>query len=288
MFKKRIFATIVVTGSILHGFVSCGSPNDKAVEYCTLHGDQCHTKGDTGDQGPDGPQGVPGPVGQPGTNGSNGSSCSAAQEATGVRVTCTDGTGGFVTNGTNGATGTQGATGTKGDTGTAGTNGTNGTNGSNGLSVVFAMTAATVAQCANGGSVIALAQDFNANGVLDPLDTGIQTTIICNGAKGDTGAQGQPSQFTPTAPIRPCGPTSSPWKEVLLCLSDGEILASFSDDMAGDNTRLSMIPPGSYVDTDSSGCYFTVATAGSGLLVSWNAGSNQYATWTAGSAYCGP
>lgn len=275
---------------VILALVACGSPNDQVTEDCKLHGNQCHD-GAQGEPGPQGPQGIPGPTGQPGPAGN---SCIAVQQTDDVKVSCTDGSGGVVKNGTNGTNGSAGAQGDTGSTGTAGQNGTG---------VVFAFTDASLDQCPAGGTLLAMARDFNANGVLDPLDSGFHTTVLCNGVNGATGSQGAQgdtgvtgatgapgtvSQFAPTTLIQPCGQASSPWKEVLLCLADGEILASFSENMAGQNTRLSLIPPGSYQDTDSSGCVFSVANAGAGHMVTWGAGSNQFSTWAAGASYCGP
>ena len=57
--------------------------------------------------------------------------------------------------------------------------------------------------------------------------------------------------------------------------------------MSGDETRLSFIPAGSYQDTDDSGCNFSVSPDGNGGFdVAWGAGSNQYASWSAGSYDC--
>lgn len=56
----------------------------------------------------------------------------------------------------------------------------------------------------------------------------------------------------------PCGDTPGIIDEVLLRLSGGRILASFSDTASGMNTRFSIIPNGNYVVTDGSGCHFSV------------------------------
>lgn len=157
-------------------------------------------------------------------------------------------------------------------------------NGQNGTSVVFTTAAASAQECPTGGNVLLMASDTLGTGVWDPTDANQQSMMICNGVQGQAGP---PSPFSPIYPITPCGANSSPWKEVLLCLEDGSILADFSEDMQGEETRLAFIPPGSYEDTDNSGCYFNVASDGNGgNTVSWGAGSNQYATWNAGGYDC--
>jgi hypothetical protein len=271
-------------------FNSCGRQTTVAINC--VNG--CPSTPTTGPQGPQGPDGTVGQTGGAGATGQTGASCSVDPKGL---VTC-------------GTTTYQlpapqvGATGRQGDTGLA---------GQNGYSMVFSMTEATAAQCQAGGSIIVLAEDTNRNGVLDPGDSDFQTAVVCNGVDGATGSQGvqgvagqqgqQGAQgvqgqqgiqgaagasFTSADIIQPCTASSSPWKEVLLCLPDGNILADFSDNASGLDTRLSLIPPGTYQDTDNSGCVFNVAASGSGLSVSWGAGSNQYATWPAGAVYCGP
>jgi hypothetical protein len=50
--------------------------------------------------------------------------------------------------------------------------------------------------------------------------------------------------------------------EVLLRLSNGKILASFSQNASGLNTRFAILTPGNYVSTDSQNCFFTVQANG--------------------------
>lgn len=106
------------------------------------------------------------------------------------------------------------------------------------------------------------------------------------GAQGPAGANGT-SLFSTVITVTPCGGSSSPYKEVLLFLSDCSLLSSFSGDSNALNTRFTLVPDGTYVDTDSSGCQFTVSTVGTKRFVTWNAGSNSYATWAAGNQQCG-
>ena len=65
-------------------------------------------------------------------------------------------------------------------------------------------------------------------------------------------------------------------------LQGGRVPGNFSESASGTNTRFAFIPNGSYVDTDESGCNFTVTGDGSTTsTISWSAGSNSYATWSA-------
>lgn len=66
--------------------------------------------------------------------------------------------------------------------------------------------------------------------------------------------------------VNPCGDTAGLVDEVLLRLSDGTILASYSDTYHGDNTRFAVVPTGAYVTTDGSNCHFSVQANGS---ISW-------------------
>lgn len=162
----------------------------------------------------------------------------------------------------------------------------------NGLSTVVAILPATSLQCANGGNVIITALDQNGNEQVDPSDSNFEEAIVCNGSDGAQGSPGTPgttsiTTFSAVNVIQPCGANSSPYKEVLLCLADGQILGSFSDNANGQNTRFAFIPAGSYDDTDSSGCNFNVSSDGDGgSIVSWNSGANQYSTWGANQVTC--
>lgn len=113
------------------------------------------------------------------------------------------------------------------------------------------------------------------------------TATISDGKKGDTGSQPSLGPSTPMSLIEPCGHTSAAYKEELLCLYNGSVLASFSDSSSGQNTRFSIIPSGTYTDTDGSGCRFTVGLLpDDSSVVSWNAGSNSLSTWTDGLETC--
>lgn len=63
------------------------------------------------------------------------------------------------------------------------------------------------------------------------------------------------------AVLDPCGVQGTNANEVLLKLTDGTLLASFSDSASGMNTRFSVLKDGNYVTSDGTLCFFTV-TAG--------------------------
>lgn len=63
----------------------------------------------------------------------------------------------------------------------------------------------------------------------------------------------------------PCGAQGA-YNEVLLKLSNGKYLASFSETANGLNTRFVLLTDGNFRTTDGSGCYFTVS--GSGTVIS--------------------
>ena len=66
--------------------------------------------------------------------------------------------------------------------------------------------------------------------------------------------------------IDPCGNAPAVVDEVLLKLTDGSLLASFSDNSSGKNTRFAVVPAGNYVTTDGSSCMFHVSSSGA---VTW-------------------
>lgn len=207
-------------------------------------------------------------------------SCSISRIGTSTTINCPDGTSASISDGQNGASGTPGLTGGMGLT------------GQSGLSTVMTTVNATPVQCPNGGIVLMMALDSNNNGIYDVSDTNQTSATVCNGqnglngqagTNGTNGANGGTVTFNLVQVIEPCGYNSSPWKEVLLGLQGGQLLSSYSENVSGQNTRFVFIPDGSYIDTDSSGCNFTVTGDGSTTSqISWGAGSNAYSTWIAG------
>lgn len=146
--------------------------------------------------------------------------------------------------------------------------GNQGDSGNNGHSVVFFPTNAP--QCLNGGTLWLSATDTNDNGILDVTDDNIKYAVVCNGQNAPW------SLYITVGIITPCGPNSSPYKEVLLLLANGSVLASFSDNVSGTNTRFALIPDGSYQDTDASACPFTLSTSGTTRTISWSGGGQSW------------
>jgi hypothetical protein len=165
-------------------------------------------------------------------------------------------------------------------------NGAAGATGAAGTSSTVNVSAATTNECPTGGYNITV-----TNGGVSS-----QPYSLCSGAVGSTGqtgqtgatgAQGVAGVVGTLQLIAPCTTASSAWKEELICMGNGSLLADFSATMAGDETRLSLIPDGSYEDTDASGCDFTVTTASNGnTTVSWDLGSSSNGSWAKGSATC--
>lgn len=223
-----------------------------------------------------GKQGPKGDSGLNGSNGQNGSSCKTTQLPMGAMVTCGDGSFAIIYNGQQGAKGESGIPGEKGAS----------------CSVSSTSTGADIG-CTDG-TVVSLTNGLQGATGTNGTDCSVQQ--LSNGARISCGQQiayvydGEDAPitaFTFTQEITPCGKESSPWKEVLLCMSNGQILASFSDDMGGTNTRLANIPPGSYMDTDKSGCNFNVTLGeNSSSVVTWQAGSNQYSSWASNTVVC--
>lgn len=169
----------------------------------------------------------------------------------------------------------DGETGAQGLPGVGGNPGIPGTPGSNGYNSVAAILP-TASGCAAGGTTLLVALDTNNSSFLDEFDSNIQSSEICNGVAGIDGSNGQdgsngnngtngsdginapPTPFTPVGIIDPCGDAPGIYDEVFLQLANGTILASFSSNASGLNTRFSVLVPGSYVTTDGSNCYFTV------------------------------
>lgn len=94
----------------------------------------------------------------------------------------------------------------------------------------------------NGGAIITCADS---------------SVLVKNGANGQDGVSSIVSL------IDPCGDAPGIYDEVILRLNDGTLLASFSDNANGKNTRLSVIGEGSYQVTDGSGCAFSITSDGS-------------------------
>lgn len=154
--------------------------------------------------------------------------------------------------GETGMSGTDGADGQKGDQGDAGQDGQNGH-----TSRLVILTSANGGglSCPSGGVTILAGVDTDDNGLLDTSEVGSYADV-CNGSDSTV------SQFSPVGLIDPCGTASGIYNEVFLKLSSGTLLASFSDKANGQNTRLSVLTPGTYVTTDGDNCVFSVDGSG--------------------------
>jgi len=148
-----------------------------------------------------------------------------------------------------------------GSPGPQGIPGPAGSPGPQGLTPVIAYAPASLTQCPGGGVIMIVTTNVTVS------------SIICNGVNG---VSPSPSPYTPTGVITPCGPNSSPYKEVLLLLQDGSLLSSFSDTASGSNTRFALLPDGSYEDTDASHCAFTISTSGKIRSITWTGGGESW------------
>jgi len=168
--------------------------------------------------------------GLPGTDGQNGS----------------DGA-----NGTNGTNGKNGKDGSNGANGIDGKDGKDGLNGQDGVSPTLQVVVTQSITCSNGGTQVVLL----TNGVPQAFE-------ICNGEVGQTGPQGASGVPLDIEIIDPCGDAAGIYDEVLLRLPDKTLIASFSANANGQNTRLSVLTQGNYITTDGSNCRFSVDANG--------------------------
>ncbi len=152
--------------------------------------------------------------------------------------------------------------------GADGAAGLSGPAGSNGHSMVFHIASPSVEQCPTGGSLIMMALDTLDTGVYDVNLPAQQSIALCNGNHGQNGSDAVTPSYSPVAAIQPCGPGGG-FKEVLLRLANGQVLASLSNNTAGDMTRLAFLPDGTYTTTDSASCQFSISTAGAQRSISW-------------------
>lgn len=152
-------------------------------------------------------------------------------------------------------------------------NGSNGSNGQDGSGVAFAVLAASSDVCVGGGSTILMAKDVNNSGVYSVTAPNQQAMTICNGQSA------QMPSYTPVDVIHACG-DNVPYKEVLLVLSNGKVLGSFSNDTGGTMTRLAFLSDGTFMNTDNSGCVFSLSTSGDGKTRSISWSGNVQKTWS--------
>jgi hypothetical protein len=98
------------------------------------------------------------------------------------------------------------------------------------------------------------------------ISCGPNTVIVYNGVNGEDGEDATLPPTSIVEVIDPCGDAPGIFDEVLLKLENDQILASFSQNQSGLNTRFSLLTPGTYGTTDGTSCVFTV---NSDMSVSW-------------------
>lgn len=145
--------------------------------------------------------------------------------------------------------------------------------GQDGHSMQFEISPASTAVCPAGGSILVMALDVQNRGSYSSSDPNQQSLVICNGQQG---AAATASAYSAAEVIMPCGNSVS-YKEVLLRLANGQVLAAFSDNISGLNTRLSLIPDGTYMNSDGSQCVFSLSTQGQTRSISW--GGTTQSSW---------
>lgn len=129
--------------------------------------------------------------------------------------------------------------------------------------------------CPSGSGIII--QVLNPSWMLSGTSVASEA-VICDGlngkdgAIGETGEQGLQGAEAASSPyqvvqvIDPCGDAPGVWDEVFLKMANGQLIASFSDNANGKNTRLSLLTEGHYMTTDGSNCQVNVDSGG---LVTW-------------------
>lgn len=140
--------------------------------------------------------------------------------------------------------GPQGPAGEKGD------QGDRGSDGSNGQSCTVQTVVPSVEAPAGGALILC----------------GDSSVLLLNGVDGEDGADAPQTPYSIVEVIDPCGDASGIYDEIIIRLGTDELVASFSDNANGKNTRLSLLVPGTYQTTDGSNCVFTVS---GDLEVTW-------------------
>jgi len=136
--------------------------------------------------------------------------------------------------------------------------GSNGLDGYNGLLSTLRFTSDASVCASEAGVFVKTGLDMNRNNVLD-LSEVQDSEVVCDGANGEDAPN---QQYGIVNIIDPCG-ASGGHDEVLLKLANGTIIASFSNNAAGNMTRFSILKAGvNYITTDNSGCFFSIDTNG--------------------------
>lgn len=136
--------------------------------------------------------------------------------------------------------------------------GLNGTAGSNGNGCTLT-TVSPSSDAPNGGALV------SCGGI---------SVLIFNGAPGVSAAA-----YTIVATVDPCGPSGG-HDEVFLRMASGALVALFSDNASGDNSRLSYTNDGvNYVTTDGQYCMFNVATTSGTRTITWTSPVSGSESW---------
>lgn len=109
----------------------------------------------------------------------------------------------------------------------------------------------------NAGIIVSAGLDLDRDLILDSSEVTKQT-VLCDGSKGQDGETPAANPMDVVAIIDPCGDAAGVQDEVMLKLQNGKVISSFSQNAAGQNTRLSLLENGSFVTTDGSNCEFTL------------------------------
>lgn len=197
-------------------------------------------------------KGDPGQLGNAGTPGGDCNVVNVPVSTTypngGALITCPESST-FLSNGSTGATGLTGNA------------------GQNGVGIVVETLTAPSGQCADGGSVILVAQDTLGTGLYNTSDVQETSVLVCDGLNGATGAQGQQgdagsngtngTNATPITTVQFCPNVtsySSTFSEVGFCLG-GQVYGVYSQN----DGFMSLLPPGEYTsDGINSSCNFTI------------------------------
>lgn len=106
-------------------------------------------------------------------------------------------------------------------------------------------------------------------------DPGAQGDPGVGGLQGEPGVDAPASSYAIVGVVDPCGPQSF-YDEVFMRLTNGKLIALFTDNVHGDNPRLSQIGDGSFMTTDGTNCYFTISTSSGIRTISWTGGSESW------------
>lgn len=142
------------------------------------------------------------------------------------------------------------------------------------ISYAVGLRPATQAECSAGGNILEVFVDDDHDGIKNELEHIVSSSPVCNGQNGVNGQNGADAPIPAygfVEAIFPCGNTTA-FKEVLIRMQNGQVLASFSDNPQGAMTRLVLIPDGTYMNTDNSGCQFSLSTSADGKTrsISWD------------------